>query len=85
MLINVRNMIDQYNGDSEVAFRQLYHAIRSHQELGGRVRLWRDGKPLDVRLTAENRLVDAQGLPYGLLLLAMPLPGRKSGVELYTV
>jgi hypothetical protein len=82
-LIDVRKEIEKFQGYSDKAIDAIAARARSHMESGGKVSYWTDGKEIPIsKINERSHGVDAKGQPWGMLPLAMGLPGTKNGVEL---
>ena len=80
-LKDMRKLVEHFGGDSIKATDFATNAIRQHLAAGGKVSLWLDGKEIPVKGVAGRQVQDDKGQTWGLLSLAMGIPGKKNGVE----
>ncbi len=79
-LIDVRALVER---EGQAGLDRMRGKIAEHLRQGGKAALWVDGKRVEiVKVDDGGRLLDGKGQQWGLLPLAMPSPGKKSGIEL---
>lgn len=82
IFIDVRHVIEEHDGDSNIAVDKIKEQIKANQEAGGSTSIWMDGKEVPVTMDEKGIVRDPNGNTAGLLSVAMGLPGKKSGIEL---
>lgn len=84
-MVDVRQRIESHGGQSEKAFDEIYAEMAAHMAAGGKTSFWLDDKQIPISRLEGGKAFDAKNQQWGMLSLAMGLPGTRNGIEFHGI